>query len=218
MLSLILALVLSAEPAVLDAIDPDGDGSITDAEFAAGCKALAALNKSKKKPDQALVEKLDTDGDGKLSEEEILEMAAEARKGDSGAKYAINAFTPFDTDKDGIATKEECSFVVQKYPQIVQQLDRVRRADANKDKNITLLEVLAAADAVNQTPPLHPGNRNQTLWQRAVQAMRVGGSDKRINKLESAKVKEIHDAFDEIDADGDERIKLIELFNWMCDQ
>src|SRR5262245_49920771 len=82
MFALVLCCALLSEKnsVALDFIDPDGDGTIMDADFASGCKAMAALNKSKKKQDQETLASLDQDGDSMLSDEEILQLAADARR------------------------------------------------------------------------------------------------------------------------------------------
>ena len=222
MFTLVLALALAADPApeVLDFIDPDGDGSITDAEFAAGCKAMAALNKSKKKPDVELLEKLDPDGDGRLSDEEILQLAAEARKEtDAVTKHIFNGCSGFDLDRDGVISKKEL-FEINRGENSL--LGRVKFADADKDGAVSLTEMVVYADRIafpDMRSQKHPSTLRPNEFKQAAQAvLRIGGSDKRINKLEAGKIKEIHAAFDEIDADGNGQIKLIELFNWMCAQ
>ena len=223
MFTLVLALALAADPApeVLDFIDPDGDGSITDAEFAAGCKAMAALNKSKKKPDVELLEKLDPDGDGKLSDEEILQLAAEGRVAvDYTAKQA-SAYFYADTNKDGVISKAEAIASINAGSLSVNVWDRLRSAGRDGG-SVSIEEATAHADVVmgpTFRSGVHPSRSDERMWANAARTiLRIGGADKRINKLEAGKIKEIHAAFDEIDADGNGQIKLIELFSWLCAQ
>ncbi len=216
----------SAEPLreVLDAIDPDGDNSITDVEFTKGCKAMSAIAKSKKKQDQALIERLDQDGDGVLSDEEVLRLAADARVNtDFITKQIVNSFKNADQDKDGgIDRKESASSIGKNLIQDVMW-DRIRKTDANKDGTVTILELIAQADLTDvsnyRERDYHPSKRNPQMWSSAVQTMqKLGGPDKRINKLEAGKDKNLHAKFDEIDADKDERLKVVEIFNWMVAQ
>lgn len=121
-----------------------------------------------------------------------------------------------DADKDGAVTKKEGATIN------VQDWDRIRKADSNKDGLLRFTELMAAVDFAygpEWRRDHHPSHRNQQAWSQAIQTVqRLGGADKRISKLEAGKQPKLHASFDEIDSDKDERIKLAELFHWMASQ
>ncbi|MBI1900631.1 MAG: EF-hand domain-containing protein [Planctomycetia bacterium] len=225
MLPLLLCLLFSADelafdpnakpvPEVVDLCDADGDGMITDSEFAAAVKRLVAIGKSKKKSDAVVAKRLDLDGDEKLSEGEALLLCATARY--HGNQTVANYFallTRFDDDKNGTLTKKE--FVEVPAASAMS----LRKMDANGDGALAWSEVVANVD---RTDPTGEGRRvqsaaykNPQLWQRAVLTVHRLDKDKnaRIHKFEAD--KQVRDKFDDIDADKNGEIKAIELFNWM---
>ena len=223
MLTLILAVALSANPIpeVVDAIDPDGDGFVTDAEFANACKTFHALNKSKKKDDRELIGKLDDNSDGKLGDDEILQLAAEAREHtDKMAQVIARVFRIIDKDYDGIIQRAEGTASLGVNID-ADMLDKFRVADKNRDGNITYPECMGAGEASFglEGQGEHPSKRKPKLWSSAVKTMKkYAGQDRRISRFSAKKDKALFDAFDEIDTGKDDRLSIAEVFNWLASQ
>lgn len=115
----------SAQP-FFEALDGNGDGSLTKAELEA--HRAARLSDA------------DSNGDGMLSEAELAARGAERAQ-----KRAARMVERLDSDKDGLISQEELSAGMKRGPGRMFE-----RADANSDGVVSKAEFDAMAKAMKQ--------------------------------------------------------------------
>lgn len=207
-----------------DLLDADGDGQVSDAEAKKAVEQFqqAARNNPNAKE---VLDLLDANGDGKVDRNEAAAGVAQGRLQFDGPGVAVNAiFNQLDVNKDKAITPKEFQGLIQKLgplgqllaPRLAQMFNQL---DVDRNGAVSFVESQLAADYFAEQAQMRKQQQQQQrdgrLYRQAQQIF--AAQDKNRNNRISTReaVGPVKEKFSAIDNNGDQKLSLIEVYDFL---